>query len=129
MDTLTDAPTYSTQELVELLGLTYRVVDRWARERVLVPAVEARGSGSRRVYTADQVLVAAALQELDRLGASYPVLEAAARELERARWDRPLALDPTGRVPSPGVVPAAYHLDLRLVRARVDVAALDRLGY
>jgi len=47
--------TYSSLEAADLVGISYREVDYWTREGAIRPAVEANGSGSRRVWTAEQV--------------------------------------------------------------------------
>ena len=58
--TTTDDPliltrTYSSSEVADLVGLSFREVDYWTREGAIRPAVDACGSGSRRVWTAEQV--------------------------------------------------------------------------
>jgi hypothetical protein len=42
--------TITTVELCDLTGASFRFIDFWTREGVITPAVEARGSGSRRHY-------------------------------------------------------------------------------
>lgn len=54
-DPLILARTFSSLEAADLCGLSYREVDYWTREGAIRPAVEANGSGSRRVWTAEQV--------------------------------------------------------------------------
>jgi DNA-binding transcriptional MerR regulator len=54
-DPLILARTYSTVEAAALVGISFREVDYWTREGAIRPAVEAAGSGSRRVWTAEQV--------------------------------------------------------------------------
>lgn len=53
--TSTMSATYSTHEVCELTGLSFRQLDYWARLGVIWPAVEARGSGSHRVWSEQQV--------------------------------------------------------------------------
>ncbi len=43
--------TYTTPEVCRLTGATYREVDYWCRRGLIVPAVEARGSGSARAFS------------------------------------------------------------------------------
>lgn len=47
---------YSGTDAAAIAGATYRKVDYWARLGLLVPAVEAHGSGSARGYTHDQLV-------------------------------------------------------------------------
>lgn len=43
---------YGGREAAQIVGITYRQLDYWARTNLVRPsAVDARGSGSRRVYT------------------------------------------------------------------------------
>lgn len=69
---------HRTADVAVLAGATYRQVDHWARTGVLVPAVEARGSGSSRTYTTRQVQVAWALHRLSQL--SYAANDTQARQ-------------------------------------------------
>ena len=45
----------SSYEVCRLAGITYRQLDYWCRTRRVVPAIEARGSGSARRFTKRQV--------------------------------------------------------------------------
>lgn len=45
----------STEEVCEITGLTYRQLDYYTRHGVVAPAVEARGSGTRRGWLDEQV--------------------------------------------------------------------------
>jgi hypothetical protein len=47
--------TYSAHEVAELAGVTYRQIDYWCRLGVIYPRQTARGSGSRRRFSEDQV--------------------------------------------------------------------------
>ena len=47
--------TYSTADVAHLSGASYRQLDYWARTRLLVPSVEAKGSGTQRRYTETQL--------------------------------------------------------------------------
>lgn len=49
-----DRVRYSTVEVAELAGLSYREVDYWCRTGAIWPYVEADGSGSRRQWTSQQ---------------------------------------------------------------------------
>jgi len=52
-----EATTFATNEVAELCGLTFRMVDYWSRtSRVLRPSINCdAGSGSRRRWTADDL--------------------------------------------------------------------------
>ncbi|WP_419920403.1 MerR family transcriptional regulator [Candidatus Poriferisodalis sp.] len=48
---------FSATETAELVGITYRQLDHWAREGLIVPSMaKAQGSGSRRRYTYNDLL-------------------------------------------------------------------------
>ena len=47
---------YSTDEAAVVAGVTYRNVDYWAREGIVSPSIPARGSGSCRRYSFDDVV-------------------------------------------------------------------------
>lgn len=61
MDTTTIPPTtermYSSAEACMLADITYRQLDYWCRIGTMTPAVPAKGSGSLRWFTHQQVLV------------------------------------------------------------------------
>lgn len=61
--------TFSTNDVVRLTDLTYRQVDYWTRLGVLVPCVQANGSGTQRRYDDRELRVAAVLSTLADLGA------------------------------------------------------------
>lgn len=42
---------YSTKRASDIIGVTYRQVDYWARTNLVTPDIEAEGSGSRRAYS------------------------------------------------------------------------------
>ncbi len=83
--------TLRTREVCDRIGVSYRVVDYWARKGVLCPSVtSAAGSGSQRLYSREDVRVAAVLVVLTRLGLGTVALGVAATALRlvpRARWD------------------------------------------
>lgn len=76
-----EEPSYSTVDVVELTGATYRQLDYWSRTGTLVAAVEARGSGTQRRYTYRQALIARVLTVLAAHGARGPVLRGVAATL------------------------------------------------
>lgn len=52
---------FSSHEAARLAGITFRQLDYWCRIGTVRPAVEARGSGSWRRWTWQQVMVLAVL--------------------------------------------------------------------
>src|SRR5687768_5456341 len=42
---------YSGKKAAEIVGITYRQLDYWARTDLMRPTVDAEGSGSRRQYS------------------------------------------------------------------------------
>lgn len=48
-------------------GATYRQLDYWARHDVLLPAIEARGSGTARRYRPEDAVIARRLVELSEM--------------------------------------------------------------
>lgn len=69
----------TSAEIVKASGASYRQVDHWARNGVLVPLITvADGSGSQRLYREKQAYVAAALVELSKVGVrGEPLMRAA----------------------------------------------------
>lgn len=66
---------FSTPEACELTGATYRQADHWSRTGVLVPIVDARGSGTARRYTLREVQALWVLRQLSTIAvASTSVL-------------------------------------------------------
>lgn len=79
--TLDPGQTYSSSDVCEAIGLSYRVLDYWARTDVLVPSIAAaNGSGSKRRYSERDLRVARILNVLRQLGADTTVLGAVARQ-------------------------------------------------
>ena len=42
----------TSKQVCQLAGITYRQLDYWARQGIAAPSVPARGSGSKRLYSA-----------------------------------------------------------------------------
>lgn len=66
---------YSTEEVAEMSGLTYRIVDYWCRQGAISPRVEAAGQGTRRRFSAEQA------EWLMRIGVAYRLAEARGLDL------------------------------------------------
>jgi DNA-binding transcriptional MerR regulator len=48
---------YTTTEVAEITGFSLRQLDYWARKKMIVPSFQrAQGSGSRRLYTAEDLV-------------------------------------------------------------------------
>jgi len=51
METSEVKETYSTDETAELVGVTYRQLDYWLRQGIIVIGANTRGSGTHRRFT------------------------------------------------------------------------------
>ena len=71
---------YSSNEVVELTGVTYKMLDYWDRRDVISPVTPAAGSGSRRRYSAEQVEEVALAMALRRLGMPLDTVDEVLRE-------------------------------------------------
>ncbi len=60
-----DQPWFSSREVCELSGLTYRQLDYWVRHQVIRPAIPAHGSGSTRRFSLRQVGVLVTLRRVN----------------------------------------------------------------
>lgn len=79
----------SSVEMCRLTGCSYRQLDYWTRARVIVPAVESNGPGSRRTFTERQVRNVRMVVQLAALGAQHDVLvraSMAADLIPEASW-------------------------------------------
>lgn len=59
--------TYSSAQVCQLAGVTYRQLDYWTRQGLIHPTIPARGSGSKRRWTWDDVERARRLRLAARL--------------------------------------------------------------
>jgi hypothetical protein len=113
--------TYSTDEVCAITGITYRQADYWARTGAVEPLVGARGSGSRRRWTAHEVCAVQALAQLRALGAETTQMREAwsfLLDLPLEHWDTVAYVDALGRV-GLHVPPAGWVLDLAACRETV----------
>lgn len=116
---------YSTSQVAVLSGATYRQLDYWATNDVLVPSLDAAGgNGSRRVYSEADVERARVICAVSRLGATSPILSglrAALNDDDVRVWPLLLFVLADGTV-SDSIVPgvACYV---------VDVGGLCAAGY
>lgn len=113
-------------QVCQLARVSYRQLDYWARTGALIPALEARGSGSRRRWTLSQARAAAVLGLLSELGARCAAMASAAgalEQLEEEAWTGALLVWPDGDAqlvadPREVITPAAFYVDLDVMAAR-----------
>lgn len=55
-------------EILRRTGISYRQLDHWTRQGYLHPETPAKGCGTRREWTNDEIQVAARMAELVRAG-------------------------------------------------------------
>jgi DNA-binding transcriptional MerR regulator len=67
----------STREACDAAGMTYRMVDYWVRRGAVWPSIPARGTGSQRGWSADDVnrlaRVARVIRDAERAGLTVGV--------------------------------------------------------
>ena len=95
---------------VAVTGASYRQIDWWARQGIVVPVVAASGSGSRRCYSRDDLVKLAAAVRMREAGLALDAVSEALAEVD----------DDTEqlRIVAGGCV--EVHVDLVAVRAQVD---------
>ncbi|WP_042377302.1 MerR family transcriptional regulator [Gordonia alkanivorans] len=82
---------YRAPVVTQLVGVTYRQLDYWARTKLLEPSVRsASGSGTQRLYSFKDILVLKVIHRLLGAGVSLPQIRTAVEHL-RARGTRDLA--------------------------------------
>lgn len=80
--------TYSTHEAAELSGFTVRQISYWARQGMIVPSVQqARGSGTRRRYSFDDLLQLRFVRQLMNHGWSLQKIREAITRLRDVMSD------------------------------------------
>ena len=86
MNEITDQPGaegFGGKQVLAIVGITYRQLDHWARTDLLRPSVcDAKGSGSRRRYSYDDVVQLKVIKKLLDGGQSLP---AARKVIDRLR--------------------------------------------
>ena len=73
---------YSGKKAAEIVGITYRQLDYWARTDLMRPTVDAEGSGSRRQYSYRDLLELKVIKQLLDAGIS---LQSARKALDVLR--------------------------------------------
>lgn len=89
--------TVRSVELCRLAGITYRQLDHWTRSGLLVPARSASGSGTQRLFTEDEAVIAAILGAWSQTtaGAPFPhaVINAVRERLRRHDLPQTMTFD------------------------------------
>lgn len=86
------AKTYTTVEVAQMSGFSVRQIGYWAKKGVIVPSVQqARGSGTRRLYSFDDLLQLRFVQQLMNKGWSLQKIREAIARL-RIIMDDPQSL-------------------------------------
>lgn len=65
---------YTSLQVCGLVGASYRMLDYWTSQGVLLRLDDRRGSGYPRRYSMSEIRVAAVVTQLAALGATIPVL-------------------------------------------------------
>jgi hypothetical protein len=100
----------------DLAGITYRQLDYWARQGLVVPSItEAHGSGTQRRYSRCDVVCARVVKTLSTSGFGQVNRCAPIVDLLREKWD---LLDDSSFLVVSG-------RDVRLLLDPLDVAALS----
>jgi DNA-binding transcriptional MerR regulator len=75
---------YRGPTVCKIVGITYRQLDYWARTGLVVPSVqEAKGSGSQRLYSFDDLVELRVIKRLLDTGVSLQRVREAVEELRR----------------------------------------------
>lgn len=130
---------FTATQVCTLARCTYRQLDWWARTDVLVPSIaEAKGQGSQRLYSADDVRAARVCMALSQLGTKGSVLTevaAVVRDLGPSVTHLAVTADlrvmPARDARLPDGVDAAWMLDLVALGAHRHAAmqlAADLVG-
>lgn len=122
---------FSSIDVVNLTGCTYRQLDYWSRIGVIEPTREARGSGSQRRWSFTDACLVRAVTVLRQLGAFEPVLAEVVRavEVDESLWERVVVVTRAGSVwPIVDMAgPEGWLVSLKACRAYVRVQA-DQLA-
>lgn len=115
---------FTTHQVAEAAGVSYRQVDYWIRTGVVRPTRAARGSGTRRSFSYQDVALVASVAELMRLGGTWEQAERLYLYLDALdveRWPDALVVTPTG---IGDVGESGWYLALGPVVASVNAALL-----
>lgn len=127
---MTDDQTFSTPEVCQATGATYRQLDYWTRQHVTPVKVDARGSGTKRLYTFEQACAARLAFVLAGLGATAATTRVAVADvlMDPSLWARVAVVHRDGRVDTAWDferLDGGYIIDLPRERAIVIQALND----
>ena len=90
---MTDEQGYRAPQVCNIVGITYRQLDYWARTGLLQPSLQvAQGSGSQRLYSFGDIVQLRVVKRLLDAGMSLKKIRQAMDILrEQLSSDRPLA--------------------------------------
>lgn len=103
-----------SSDLPRLVGISYRQLDYWTRLGILIPAQDAAGSGTQRLWSEDEARIAVMLAALRQLGARLRLLARVAdrmRDWPDSDWDGVVYIDPNGHI-SRSPCALCWQLDL-----------------
>lgn len=80
---------YSSPEICRLAEISFRQLDYWTRQQLIIPMVGAHGSGSRRCWSSADALMMQTASRLRRTGVPLRVAVAIALALRERVPDRP----------------------------------------
>lgn len=79
---------YTTAEVASITGFSMRRLDYWARQEIVVPSVQqAYGSGTRRLYSIDDLVQLQFIRQLKRYGCSLQKIRSAVTSLRMVMGD------------------------------------------
>lgn len=123
---------FTSDEVCDLTGVTYRQLDCWTTAGVVTPTIPARGSGSRRRFTEDDVRLVALAMRLAELGCPLRTVSGAVAMMAGrppAQWEGTLIVYPDGdALLGERVAGAAWVVDLTACRAFEGELALTALA-
>lgn len=105
----------SSSEVLRRVDCSYRQLDYWCRSRVIVPAVEAKGTGMHRRFTERQVRQIQMTCDLASMGAQAPVLRRANQLVElipEDAWKGTCYITPVGELSAVPPRGPAWTIDL-----------------
>lgn len=123
---------FTTTEVAEISGASYRQLDYWCRLGVLSPENNGAGSGGGRIrlWTADEVAVVSVILELSALGATSEIwtIVAASLSVPVQLWPESILVTADGRVYPDGGRRTGWFVDLAEIRSFTAAAVGDLVG-
>ena len=85
---------FRAPQVCNLVGISYRQLDYWARTGLITPSIQsAKGSGSQRLYAFSDIVQLKVVKRLLDAGMSLKKIRSA-MEILRERTEEPLNLSP-----------------------------------